>query len=172
MALIIEDGTGKVDAQSYATAAQLVTYAVARAITIPATAPEQEALLLKAMDYLESLSYIGHRYTMEQALAWPRSDVFVDGWSLDYLLIPARLIRAQMQLAADAITIDLLPTITSASTGAVIEESVEGAVSVKYAEPQSQSTSPSTAGGAILSSAMALLRPLLRGYGQVRVGRG
>jgi hypothetical protein len=50
VALIIEDGTGKTTAQSYASEAELAAYAAERGITIAGTDTQ---LLLKAMDYLE-----------------------------------------------------------------------------------------------------------------------
>lgn len=170
MALIVEDGTGKIDAQTYATAAQLVTYAAARTLTIPATTPEQESLLLKAMDYLESLRYIGSRYTQEQSLSWPRTDAYVDGWLQTYTVIPARLVQAQLQLAIDSITVNLLPNIAPGTKGAVVEETV-GAITVKYAAP-SEGEPATTIAGNVLGVASALLRPLLRVYGQARVSRG
>lgn len=170
--LEIEDGTAKENAQSYATAAELVAYAAARGITIPATEPEQEALLLKAMDYLESLSYIGNKYSYEQALLWPRYNVTVEGFDLYYYQIPANLKKAQLQLAIDAQTIDLMANVMPNTTGAVLEKRVEGAVSIKYASPgstQSVNTSPD---GTVLTQAYAYLNPLLKGMTQLRVGRG
>lgn len=174
--LIIEDGTAKEDAQSYATAAELASFAAARGITIPAVEAEQEALLLSAIDYMESLSYVGIRYTRDQGLSWPRVNAIVDGFYVAHNELPRRLKQAQLQLAVDAITVDLMANVLPSTERVVIEEAVEGAVSVKYAPPASPQASLSTVGvapdGSQLTRARSLLRPLLANTGQVRVMRG
>lgn len=174
--LIIEDGTAKVDAQSYATAAELVAYANARGIAVPATEAEQEALLLNAMDYMETLNYVGIRTTREQALSWPRSGATVDGYYMGHYELPRQLKLAQMQLALDSQEVDLMGNVIPSTERIVLEEEVEGAVSVKYAPPPAPvailgavGVSPS---GATLTRARAFLRPLVGLTGQVRVGRG
>jgi hypothetical protein len=96
MALIVEDGTGKVDSQTYATEAELATYATDRGLTLSGVDSE---LLLKATDYLETLSFIGSRLTKEQALQWPRSNVSIDAFDYDSDEIPALLKTAQMAVA-------------------------------------------------------------------------
>ncbi len=48
MALIVEDGTGKPDAESYASAEDLAMYAVKFGVNIPAEVPAQESLLRRA----------------------------------------------------------------------------------------------------------------------------
>lgn len=180
MALIIEDGTGKPDSNTYVTDAEFTAFAAGRGIVLPGTAELREPLLLKAIDFLETLDFVGYRKTRAQALAWPRTDVSISGFAIPDTEIPRELKSAQLQLAADAQTVDLLPTTpapTAADKGAVIEESVEGAVSVKYAAPAAPVASLGIGpGGAVLARASALLRGLLRGAGaglfQVRVGRG
>lgn len=100
MALEIEDGTGKTNSVSYATAAELTTYATARGITLTAaddTAKEQ--LLVRAMDYLESQAFIGDKYTKEQALQWPRTGAALDGYYIDNDEIPLLLKEAQIENA-------------------------------------------------------------------------
>lgn len=172
--LIIEDGSAKADAQSYATVAELVAYAAARGITLPATEAEREALLIKAMDYLESLSFVGIRYTRTQALAWPRVNAIVDGFYVAHTEIPRRLKDAQLQLALDSIDVDLMGNVIPSNERVVLEEQVEGAVSVKYAAPTPAPAASLgvTATGAQLTRAKALLRPLVAGTGQLHVVRG
>lgn len=176
--LIIEDGTAKADAQSYATVAELVAFATARGITLPATEVEQELLLLSAMDYMETLSYRGMRYSRTQALSWPRVDVFIDGWLQPFEELPPSLKAAQIQLAIDSIENPLMGTVTPTDGRVVVEEAVEGAVSVKYQVVAGRSpvASPGSAGvtatGVQLTRARSLLQPLIAPLGQVRVGRG
>ena len=175
--LIIEDGTAKDDAQSYATAAELAAFAAARGIVIPATEAEQEALLINAIDYMESLSYVGTRYTKDQALAWPRANATVDGFSVSYNELPRQLKPAQLQLAIDSMTVDLMGNVIPSTQRVVLEEAVEGAVSVKYAAPSPApvailGAAGVTPDGSTLTRARALLRPLLASAAQVRVMRG
>lgn len=100
MALIIEDGTGKLDSQSYASAATLTAYATARAITLTAaTDAAKEALLIRAMDYIESQPYRGIKNTQAQALQWPRYAVFIDGYLIGNDTIPQQLIDALCEVA-------------------------------------------------------------------------
>lgn len=100
MALIIEDGTGKTDSQSYASAAILTAYALARAITLTAADDAaKEALLIRAMDYIESQAFKGYKYTDEQALQWPRGDVSIDGYLISVDDIPQLLIDALCEVA-------------------------------------------------------------------------
>jgi len=160
--LVIEDGTGNPNAMSYVTVGALQAAALQRGITLPATDEEQEVLLIKAMDYMQSLNYQGLRYSKEQNLKWPRVGVVIDGFYYDYDELPEQLLRGQTQLAFDAMTVDLQPTVTPSPTGAVIEQTVVGAVSVKYANPHS--IDGDTAAGVVLSKAMAILEPLLTGY--------
>lgn len=172
--LIIEDGTGLPDAQSYVDATTLSAYAASRGETLPATPEEQEALLLRAMDYLETLRYEGVRANESQALEWPRRGVMLFEWYVDSDKIPTRLQQAQMQLAIDAQTADLMSHVKASATGAVLEQRVEGAVAVKYAAPTAtlHSGPGAAADGTYLPRAAALLRPLVRAAGVVTVRRG
>ena len=96
MAIIVEDGSGLVDSNSYIDEAYLIQYALDRGVTI--TSPTDQ-YLYKAMDYLESLNYIGYKFTKEQALQWPRGDVFIDGYAFPDDSIPKQLMEAQAEAA-------------------------------------------------------------------------
>jgi hypothetical protein len=163
MALIVEDGTAKVDSQTYATVAELRAYAALRASTVPAADAECEVLLVKAMDYLHGQDFIGERRTKEQALDWPRYDAVIEWWPVNDNEIPRQLIQAQCALAIEAQTVDLLPTLPVGQKGVVISESVAGAVSVAYANPERVRNMPA------MAKAMALLRLLLRNRGMYAV---
>ena len=69
--IIVEDGTIVAGANSYVSIADLDTYASDRGVTITGT---QADLIIQAMDYIESLQFIGLQLTENQALSWPRSD--------------------------------------------------------------------------------------------------
>ncbi len=96
MTLTVETGAIVANANSYVSTTDFTTYATARGITLTSGA---ETLLVQAMDYIESLSYIGTKYTATQGLQWPRSNVYIDGYLFAYNDIPQELINAQMQVA-------------------------------------------------------------------------
>lgn len=108
MALVVEDGTGKTDAETYATAEELRAFASKRQKTVPAAGAEGdatlEAKLVLGMDYLEGLRdrYQGVKATAAQALQWPRTGVTLDGYCLPADAIPKPLKEAQMELALAA----------------------------------------------------------------------
>ncbi|OYW88034.1 MAG: hypothetical protein B7Z23_13200, partial [Pseudomonadales bacterium 32-61-5] len=101
MTLIIEDGGGKPDSESYATAVELVSYAANYGVTIPATVEAQEALLRRAALQMQVMGWKGRKASAAQALAWPRADVELDGEILPSTYIPARIQYGQMALAAE-----------------------------------------------------------------------
>ncbi len=117
------------DFNSYASVSDLQGFATARGYEIPADDITCEQLLVQAMDYLDSVNWKGSRSAPEQALAWPRDGVFIDGEKVDKDTIPTRIKQAQCRLAVEAEETDLNPT---QSGGAVTLERVEGAVTVQY----------------------------------------
>ena len=96
MAIIVETGLIVSGANSYVSEAELTTYATDRGETLSGGA---EALLLKSMDYLESLVFIGLKRTQDQPLQWPRTQVYIDGFIVDSETIPTELKNAQMAVA-------------------------------------------------------------------------
>lgn len=77
--LIIEDGTGVPDAESYATAAELVIYAGKFGVAIPAEEAAQEAVLRRAALVMDGMTWKGRKSTGDQALSWPRREIRLDG---------------------------------------------------------------------------------------------
>jgi hypothetical protein len=100
MAVVVEDGTGKSDATSYADLEYIVAYCESQGYTLPSEEPALEILANKAMEYIESLyaSFSGAKLTKAQALQWPRSDAFVDGFAVEEDEIPVTLRKALAQL--------------------------------------------------------------------------
>ena len=94
--IVVEDGSGKADSNSYVSEADLATYATDRGITLSGT---EAVLLIQAMDYIESQPFKGYKYTAEQALQWPRGGVTIDGYYVDVDEIPQLLIDAQCEVA-------------------------------------------------------------------------
>lgn len=77
MALIVEDGTAKSDAESFISVSDADTYQSNRgnATWAALTTTQKEQLLRKATDYMEQVyreRWKGLRKTASQALSWPR----------------------------------------------------------------------------------------------------
>ena len=94
--IIAEDGTGLANSNSYATEAELTTYATDRGITIAGTTA---VLLIQAMDYLEQKGFIGTKGSEAQALQWPRWGALLDGYYIETTDIPVLLKESQMEFA-------------------------------------------------------------------------
>ncbi|HCM9572740.1 TPA: hypothetical protein N5O45_001262 [Enterobacter kobei] len=148
---------------SYASVSDLRAFADGRGYSIPADDDECGQMLMQAMDFLEGKVWRGQRSSASQPLSWPRSGVRFDGVDLSNDAIPQRLIDAQCRLAIESQEIDLTPSVSGG--GAVIAESVQGAVSVQY-EPGTNKATPS------FPWFYSSLRGLVVGGNQVRIERG
>ena len=124
--MIVEDGTGKVDANSFITIAWADAYFVDRGITAWAalTDTAKEIALIKATDYIENRwgnRFLGRQEfpATPQALSFPRinvlypSGIFVTG-------IPEFLKKATAEYAVRTISAELLPDPTSNASGFAI----------------------------------------------------
>jgi len=131
MTLIIETGQGLPDAESYASAEDLTLYAVRFGTVIPAGLPEQEALLRRAALAMDGMTWKGRKTSSEQALSWPRREIYLDGENKPHNYLPARIQYGQMALAAEIHQDDVDPV--ELRKGAVVRERVEGAVDLEYA---------------------------------------
>ena len=101
MALIVEDGTGVVGANTYITAADAVARADIYCFSFPAEI-DAEVHLIRAAVYLETLrnNYQGKKYIVGQSLQWPRDPVYIDDEYNDPSSIPQLLIDAQVNIAS------------------------------------------------------------------------
>lgn len=102
MALIVEDGTGKADADALSSAAAVAAYAEARGLTFTGDDAALDAAIRRATAYL-SASFIwkGERLRgREQALAWPRVCVEDrEGWPVPADSVPPEIAQACAELA-------------------------------------------------------------------------
>lgn len=134
MTLIVEDGTGKADAQAYASATDVRAFATARGRTVPAADPDLEPLILRAMDWLDAQPFKGGRGTAAQALEWPRTGVVADGFDVPATgagSLPAALVKALSLLVIElASGTELAPAQTSPT---VLEEAV-GPIRTRYSD--------------------------------------
>jgi len=139
MALVVEDGTGKPDAESYVSVTDADAYLAKRGIagTWAATSGAKEIALIQATDYMEQMyrsAWSGSRVRSTQTLSWPRTGVYVDGFSVPATLVPTEVKVACVQLAQRAVTETLLPDIANSSAGGDIVEQSIGELSVRYSE--------------------------------------
>ena len=100
MALTIETGQQSATATSYVTVANYNTYLDARYPTRTSISTAQaEAYILRAMDYFETLVFIGTKADEDQALQWPRHRVIIDGYGFDSDQIPKEVLIATYEIA-------------------------------------------------------------------------
>lgn len=157
MSLTVEDGTIVPNADSYVSVVDFQAYCLKRGMVVPVDPTACEALLTKAMDFLQGLRYIGNLVDIDQSLMWPRKNVYNyrEGYYYPDNKIPKVLIDAQCQLGFIVQTIDLQPSQSADSKGLIQTESVYGAVSRTYFKKAGSETAP------YLTSVNALLYDLV-----------
>jgi hypothetical protein len=120
--LIVEDGAGRCDAESYASVADASTFFEKRATTAWAALADdsvREACLRRATDYMEQMyrtKWKGARASLTQVLDWPRIDVQLEdvGFGrlaayVPYNTVPQQVVSACCELALRAASGELAP---------------------------------------------------------------
>lgn len=101
--LIPEDGTGLVNANSFATLADADAYHDARLHSVAWTAAQEpqkiRALAMATTTLMALIVWQGERTTTTQALAWPRTGTAVDGVEIADNVVPPQVVRATSELA-------------------------------------------------------------------------
>lgn len=132
MALIVEDGTGRTDAETYISVNVFKTFCLKRGYDVDAYDLDvMEIALRKAADYINTqFRYKGFRLTGDQAMEFPRNSLY--DWSgLLVTGVPMRVKNACCELAFKALTQPLYQDQNRG--GKVVSESV-GPISTTYAE--------------------------------------
>lgn len=126
MAFVVEDSTGLSNANAYVTVAFCNDYHSDRGnATWTGTDTVKEQAIVKATDYLDRrYQFTGNKASRQQALEWPRYDVFLNeeyGNRIPYLVleIPIELQRACAEAALLALSNELIPTPTYDAAGEV-----------------------------------------------------
>lgn len=143
MALIVEDGTAKPDAEALCSVDAADAHHAARgAAAWAALATDaKEQALRRATDYMGQvygLLWSGTRTTSTQALDWPRADVArpeVDDYYWPSNVVPAAVVKACAELALRAASGPLL-----GDQGREVVEQTVGPITTKYAQGSSQAT--------------------------------
>jgi len=134
MSLIVEDGAGLSNSESYISVADAETrLGNLGDTTFAALATDalREQALRKATEYMEQRfrsRWRGTRLLRAQALSWPRYGAVVDGWDIDSDEVPSAVANACADLALLTLTETLNPSLTQA----VIREKV-GPLETEYA---------------------------------------
>lgn len=139
MSLNVETGTGAANSESYCSVAYATTYHANRGNSTWAllTTAQMEEALRRATDYIEQtyrLRWLGLRTSSTQALSWPRSGVYVEGYALVSDAIPIALVNACAEMALKAAAGELLPDLAQG----VVREKVD-ALEIEYDKYSSQS---------------------------------
>lgn len=142
MPLIVEDGTGRADAESYASEAEATAYFAARANEDWDNVEDKEAALRRATDYMLAAyhgRWKGTRAGALQALDWPRRNVPLEddpAWLtlLEHTVVPVQVKRATIELAliTGGGTV-LVPNLERAQSSVSV-----GEISVTYEESSSR----------------------------------
>lgn len=152
MPLIVEDGTGLPNADSYVSVADCQAYAAAHGLAFAGEEAALEAALRNATLYLDGeYTYRGERATGTQALEWPRT--VVDG-------VPREVVSACCELAVRALKGPLWQDVSSTTAGAAIEKTV-GPITTKYATAEGVRNDGQTR----YAGVTAMLRRWLSSYG-------
>lgn len=129
MALVVEDGTGKSDAESYVSVADVDSYLQSVGKDgdwSNKTQTEKEQALRLGSRYLDFKfrnQWRGFRTHRDQSLAWPRAFVQdEDGFSVDSDVVPSEIKNAAAELAERSLSQALLPDNSDGSR--VTQESV------------------------------------------------
>lgn len=167
--LIVEDGSGKSDADSYVSLADARVLAAKYGFSLPVEDTEAETALRNGALYvdLQEPLMCGRRVSPEQTMAFPRTGIRLFGFDVSRTSIPSQVIRAQVIAAVEyGKGTDVRGTSDGRATSM---ERVEGAVTVQYFD--------NGANGSIVTITAAIdsLRPLLCGGdagSSFRVSRG
>lgn len=164
MSLVIETGSIVPDADSYATAAELVAYGLAYGRAVPATEADQESALRRAYLQMDALPWKGDAVSRDQTGAWPRYNVCRNGFTLASDTIPPQIKAGQMALATEIHADDIDPP--EIRLGAISREKV-GPLETEYSTASTVVTKP-----AATRQSYAQFAGFLESSSQVRLVRG
>lgn len=104
MALVIEDGTGKSNSESYVSVADTQAYAELRGLEFDASDEDAEAALRRATTWIDARyrsGFSGYRVNRRnQSLEWPRHDAYdaADNY-VTYNTVPREIVQATEEAA-------------------------------------------------------------------------
>lgn len=132
--LVVEDGSGLPNANSYVSLANTDIYFTERnnQVWLAAEGVDKDSALIRATDYVDIMyEFAGVRASAEQALEWPRNNAY-DVYGTHLTGVPRVLERVVMELAVRALQQELLPD--NEYSGKIKRERIEGVVEIEYAQ--------------------------------------
>lgn len=102
--LTVEDGTRPTGANTYASVLTADAYHADRAFTAwdAATDDEKATALIRATDYLNGLAWNGRKVAL-RVMAWPRADMWMDGYPIATDDVPDEVVSACCYMAGEFI---------------------------------------------------------------------
>jgi len=88
MTLVVETGALVSGANTYVSVANFKAWADDRNVTYTDDDGVIEHKIFRAMDYFETLHFLGVKSDENQALQWPRDQVYIDGYAVESDEIP------------------------------------------------------------------------------------
>jgi hypothetical protein len=138
--MIVEDGTGLVDADSMLSVANAEAFLSARGFTEFAllTLAQKEAALVNASEFISTaFTFVGYRKTLDQAQAWPR----VAGLDGPRIRIPSgvpRIVQIAVARVANAIAVQATDMFGTVNGGDLLKRAKAGSVEVEFADTAAQ----------------------------------
>jgi len=153
MALIVEDGTQVAGANTYATAAAHIAYALLRGVVLDPTKVEQYNA--NAIDWIENKrnELNGQKVTSTQALQFPRSNLNFDGFDFPSNSIPSLVVKLNSHLIMEqSLGTVLMPT----QTEPAVKSETVGPIKTEYAVNAGSLFTP------YISAIDEMIKPLLK----------
>jgi hypothetical protein len=129
LAFEVEDGTGLVGANSYASFSAYVAYWTDRGEVVSELPAVIEPALVRAADHLGiRYSFVGQRLSAAQGLDWPRVYAYrgnpaFDAHCIPIEGVPPEVVRANIELAKRALAGELAPDPTLDTSGQTVVSS-------------------------------------------------
>lgn len=154
MTLIVETGTGSATSESYCSVADATTYHANRGTSTWAllTTAQMEEALRRATDFIEQVygqAWQGITVNSTQALSFPRSGVYVNGYALPSDSIHKSLVNATAEMALRAAAGELMSDLDQG----VLSEKID-VLEVTYDKYSSRHK--------VYSAVASMLKPLLK----------
>ncbi|WP_226939999.1 DnaT-like ssDNA-binding protein [Pseudomonas aylmerensis] len=101
MQIIVEDGKGRPNANSFVQLEKLTFYRDYYGFRIPETEADQVELLLRAAADINARQWKGRKANPDQSMAWPRRDCKIEYQTLSETFVPFELEWGQVRLAVE-----------------------------------------------------------------------
>jgi hypothetical protein len=167
--LVIEDGTvATASANSYVTVAEVTTFCSNHGLSSWDDVENTERItaILRAMAYIETFDFKGHKTSVDNPLEWPRACVYSDNpsylsdWNIYIAEIPKKLKNAVCRAAYEE---SVSPGTLQPNASSNIQSTQVDVISISYFKPEPSKT--------VFSVIEGFLKGLLNDSNQVSIVR-